>query len=224
MNRLSFLLAGILCLPSVGSAFVNLNFEGAVVVLNEPTFGFLDWGQAVPGWSHSSGNDTSVVYYQNVHIGVTQWFALADDNLSGTPVGDRSLEGRYSMLLHSGRLSDNLSPWVDAAIWQSGFIPSGTLSVTMQAEGSFSFFVNGNLIPMNTIGGNYFTGDISGYGGTTAEIKIAHSVTVGSYSSVLVDNINFSNLPAVPEPARAMLFLVGLLSLLSRHKPLAPFL
>jgi|GEM_PF-2433248 len=205
-----------LCLfSSKAWAFVNLNFESAVVVSNDPNFGFLDWSLAVPGWSHSSGSDTSIVYYQDIHLASTQWFLLADDTLSGT-IGDYSLQGRYSMMLHSGYASSSPSPWVDAAIWQTGLIPSGTQSFTLQAEGDFSVYVNGNLIPMNFMSGNVYTGNISNYAGTTSEIKIAHTVPAAQYSSVLVDNISFSTTPA-PEPSRMMLLLLGLVAVMNRR-------
>lgn len=212
----SLLLTWLLISASGAKAFVNLNLESALVVSNDPFFGFLDWAQAVPGWSHSSGSDTSAVYYRDIHVGTTQWFVLADDTLSGT-IGDRSLQGRYSMLLHSGYFSSSPSAWVDAAIWQSGLIPADTHSITLQGEGSFSVYVNGSQVAMNNLGGNLYGGDISSYAGTNSEIKIAHTVTAGQYSSALVDNISFSTAPA-PEPSKMMLLALGLMALITRRQ------
>src|SRR3954452_7314851 len=69
---------GSIFLPISAQSFVNLNFEAAQVVSHDPVFGFLDWNLAAPGWSHSSGSDTTIVYYGQEHLGGTQYYMLYD--------------------------------------------------------------------------------------------------------------------------------------------------
>ena len=68
--------------------FTNLDFEDATVVSNDPVFGFLDWNLAAPGWEHSSGSATEIIYYGNIHLGTDQVFFLRDQTstLFGPPL------------------------------------------------------------------------------------------------------------------------------------------
>lgn len=201
-----------LATPVAKAAFTNLNFESATIVSNDPISGFLDWNLAVPGWQHGAGSDTSIVYYQNVHVGTTQWYQLRDNTTLPGP-----LEGLFSLSMKSGYFSNSPSEWTSANIYQTGLIPAEALSVRILATGSLSFLVNGNTIPMSYLGGNEYTGDISAYAGTTAEIKIVNAAPAGNHSALTVDNISFSVTPA-PEPSRALLALIGSGAILARRR------
>lgn len=195
--------------PHDSAGFVNLNFENAVVVQNDPFFGFLDWSLAVPGWGHSTGSDTSIVYYGDTHFGVSQWYLLQDRDYSGpslNPLERQALADRYSLVLHSGYLNamDGSGGWVQAFISQTDVIPSGTQSIRLLADGAFSVTLNGTLIPMTSLGGGLYAGDVSGLAGSSAELRITHTGAAGSYSTVRLDNVAFSTLPA-PEPSRIIL-------------------
>jgi hypothetical protein len=103
---------GSMVFPAYSQTFRNLDFESALVVVNNPTYGALDWSLAVPGWSHSSGNDTSSVYYRSPHAGLSQYYLLVDSQSSPNAL----LAGRYSLAFASGRSSgsDLSSPWLQA--------------------------------------------------------------------------------------------------------------
>src|SRR5688500_12710758 len=102
-------------ISAVAQEFRNLDFEEAQVVLRDKTFGFLDWSLAAPGWGHSQGSDTSIVYYRFEHLGTSQVYLLVDSNSPAFAPG-RQLAGKYSMSFASGTSSSSgfPSPWVQA--------------------------------------------------------------------------------------------------------------
>jgi len=190
--------------------FVNLNFERATVQINNPTYGWLDWGLAAPGWSHSSGTSTSWIYYGSPHTGVDQIYLLRD---ATSPVGSPgALAGNYSLAFASGLTNgaDFNSPWVNAYISQTGLIPSATQSIQLLATGPFQVFVGGSLVPMQNLGGNVYAGNVSALAGTVEEVRIVNTAPIGyPQDFTVVDNITFSP-AAVPEPCHLSLCLLGL--------------
>ena len=110
MNRvtLSSILLASLNLVDPAEAFMNLDFENAVIVPQDPNFGFLDWGLAVPGWSHGGGLDSGFVYYGSIHIGITPWYLLRDAQ-HPVAVPGYSLEGNFSLEFSSG-FTDSQDP------------------------------------------------------------------------------------------------------------------
>jgi PEP-CTERM motif len=189
---------------TASQTFTNLNFERAQVVVNDPDFGFLDWNLAVPGWSPSSGNDTSSVYYRSPHLGISQYYLLVDSISFPSSL----LAGRYSLAFASGHLtSDPTSPWVQAYISQTGSIPNDARSIRLSATGIFDVFVGGVSIPMQALGGNAYAGDISAFAGTTSEFRIVNT-SWAVQDPVVADNIVFSSLSA-PEPSSMALLGAG---------------
>jgi hypothetical protein len=188
----SLLLGGV---PGVsGQGFVNLDFEQAIVVVNNPTYGWLDWSLAAPGWSHSSGSTTMIIYYGQEHIGTDQIYLLED---SASPVWapGTQLEGAYSLAFASGYdTGPGLPyPWVTAFISQTGSVPASVHSVQMLATGPFRVFLDGVEISMFSLGGNRYGGDISNFAGTTAELKIVNVAPVGQvHNYTVADAIMFS--------------------------------
>ena len=200
-----------LCLVVRASAqdFVNLDFESATVQVNHPIYGFLDWRLAVPGWSHSDGQDTQVVYYGETHLGITQCFLLVD---SLSPVwSPGAMEGEYSLFLMSGAYSYYGGGWANAFITQTGLIPADTRSVRLLATGIFRLYLNNNEIPMVSLGGSAYGGDVSAYAGAVAELKIlnaARPIPTEVSVPVFADAIQFSTI-AIPEPSSLALLGAG---------------
>jgi hypothetical protein len=211
VKSLLFTLAASVALAAGAQEFVNLNFESATVQTNDPTFGWLDWNLAAPGWNHSSGSATAFIYYGLGHIGIDQIYFLMDSNslswMSGT-----QLAGNYSLAFASGYHTIAGTPisWVTAFISQTGSIPASSRSLWMLATGPFQVFLGGTEISMDAQGGNLYAGDISGLAGiTTAELKIANAAPIGQvHDYAVVDDILFSPI-TVPEPSCVALWVFG---------------
>ena len=186
--------------------FTNLGFESARVVVNDPTFGFLDWNLAAPGWSHSSGSDLGIVYYRNEHLGLTGYYMLYD-SVSPAFAPGTQLAGRYSLGFSSGYANSGFgAPWQQNYLSQTGSVASDIQSFRLLARGSFDVLMGGAAIPMQSLGGDLYAGDISAFAGTTTEFRIVNTATT-IHTPVIVDNITFSPIP-VPEPS--MFALVGM--------------
>jgi hypothetical protein len=210
------LLAALWAQPAQAQSFQNLNFESATVSLNNPVFGFLDWSLAAPGWNHSAGDDTSTVYYRLTHAAPTQWYLLVDS----VSRPENLLAGRYSMSFVSGFNQANPSlpstAWVNAYVSQTGLVPANTRSINLLATGPIELYAGGNRVPLVSMGGNLFAGDISSFAGATTELKFLNSSrTLGE--AVVLDNIQFSTVALVPEPSMWMLLGAGSLYLLLRR-------
>jgi hypothetical protein len=201
---------------TMGQGFVNLDFEDATVVPTEPVYGWLDWNLAVPGWDHSAGGDTQHVFWGSAHLGLSQYYLLMD---STSPVyaPNHQLAGDYSLAFVSGiqNAGDPSSPWVNAYISQIGSIPLGTQSLRILATGPFQVFVGGVNIPMYSLGGNSYGGNISSFAGMVAEMKIINTATTIPMPTV-VDDISFST-TSVPEPASITLFVTSMAFLIYRR-------
>jgi len=209
-----------LSLIANSQSFVNLNFEAASTQASSLGYPFLEWSTAAPGWGHSSGSDTSYVYYQQSHVGFTQFYLLMNATSPVWAPGTQ-LAGNYSLMLKSGRqsLADINSPWVNAYISQTATIPAGSLSLRMLATGPFDVRVGGVGITMYSLGGNSYGGDISAFAGSLAELRILNTAGPSGGPMTVVDNISFSPV-AIPEPSTLAFAGLGALSLmLVRRKP-----
>jgi hypothetical protein len=207
LKSLSLLCGVFACLGTSANGFMNFNFEQAVVVSNNSSFGFLDWNLAVPGWSHSNGSDTSIVYHGSPHFGMTQYFLLIDSESPFYSSG-ALLAGNYSLAFASGYLYTPFEmgvnvPWVNAYISQTLTIPSGTQSLQLQATGPFAVSVGGVNAPLFSLGGNSYAADVSAFAGYLQEVKIINTATI-PHRHTIVDNIAFSTV-AAPEPQRVTL-------------------
>lgn len=195
--------------PAWGQAFTNLGFEDAVVVPANPVFGWLDWGLAVPGWGHSPGSDTGIVYHGHTHVGVTQWFRLVDASSVGGLPGS-PLQGQYSMQFASGHVSgDPASAWVPAYLSQTGLIPAEAMSLTFLASRAIEVTAGGASLAPLPLGGGSYAVDVSAYAGTVVELRFINT-TLQLHDPVTLDGLAFSTTP-VPEPATWLLFGLGAL-------------
>lgn len=197
--------------PAFGQAFTNLGFEAAVVVPADPMFGWLDWGLAVPGWGHSPGSDTGVVYHGLTHVGVTQWFRLVDASQTGGQTGGlpgSPLQGQYAMQFASGHVSgDPASPWVPAYLSQTGLVPAEAMSLTFLASRAIEVTAGGASLAPLSLGGQAYAVDVSAYAGTVVELRFINP-TLQLHDPVTLDGLAFSTTP-VPEPATWLLFGLG---------------
>ncbi|MGI9242505.1 MAG: PEP-CTERM sorting domain-containing protein [Verrucomicrobiales bacterium] len=187
--------------------FTNLNFEDATLEINDPTFGFLDWDLAAPGWEHSSGSSTGIIYYENIHLGADQAFLLRDRT---SPMDrQRALSGNYSLSFVGGfDANDPADPYIDAFIAQTGDVPGDARSVQMLARGPFDVFLAGTQIPMMDLGGGLYGGNIAGFAGGNSELRIVNTTGEDGNEFTIVDDIVFSPM-SVPEPNAPILLLLG---------------
>jgi hypothetical protein len=188
-------------------AFVNLDFESASIETNGqsgPAM-WLDWNLAAPGWNHSSGDSTAIVYYLTEHLGMSQYFLLMD-SVSPFYAPGTQLAGDYSLAFASGRLTDidPASPWVNAFISQTGTIPADAQAVRLLATGPFRVFVDDVEIGMAPLGGSAYEGNIAPFAGMPAELRIMNTATT-PHTPTVVDNIMF-----IPEPASAVVIAAGI--------------
>ncbi len=203
----------------LAQGFINTTFERPLFPQPPAPSGspqFLDWATWAPGWSHSSGSDTGVLYYEHPHFGISQWYLLVRNPGSLNYGGP--LAGSYSLAMHSGYLNnqDFNSPWTEAFISQTAVVPADTLSLRFLASQPISVQANGTPVPLIFLGGNQWAGDFSAYAGLSTELKIMNTTTPGNLGvpPTILDNITFSNTP-VPEPAGIALFLLGAGALLA---------
>ena len=196
MRRVSIGMTVLVACRLGAQTFINLGFEQAVIQPRDPTFGFLEWGLAVPGWSHSTGLDTETVYYGATHLGGSQYFLLVDRfSRLHSP-----LELSHSLAFASGfDTGDPAGRWVNAYISQTGLIPEFAQSLHFEATGNFGVGVNNNVMAIYSLGGNTYAVDVSAYAGTVAELTVLNTSGPLDFTPALVDAFTFSSTP-VPEP------------------------
>lgn len=206
-----------LCLPGYGrgQGFLNLDFERARVVSNDPDFGYLDWALAAPGWDHDQGGDAGIVYYGQEHLGLTGYHLLMDSTSPRYAPGTQ-LAGAYSMAFSSGHATFDGQGWTVAYLAQTGVVPADAQSIRLLATGSFAVFLDGAPIAMHSQGGNAYAGSIAGYAGAMAELRIANT-SLQIHDPVVVDNIRFSP-EAVPETSNRIGIPAGLALLLALRR------
>jgi hypothetical protein len=221
-SKASRILCGLIVgvsLCASGQQFVNANFESASTQPSSVGYPLLEWGTAAPGWSHSSGMDTSYVYYGHPHAGASQYYLLMDSTSPIYAPGTQ-LAGNYSLAFMSGRANafDFNSPWVNAYISQTRTVPTTSLSLRMLAVGPFEVRIGEVVVPMYSLGGNSYGGDISGFAGLLAEVKIINTAPPFGGAPTVVDNVFFSPV-AIPEPSSFALGLTAAALLrFRRHK------
>lgn len=198
----ALILSGAVASVAHGQAFTNLGFEEATSVPDPggPGIQLLDWSTAVPGWGHSMGADTSVVYYGGTHVGQTQWFLLVD----GATMPGGPLAGAYSLQFASGYSNFGSSTWVNAYVSQTGSVPTDAKSVTLLATGPLGITINGTDVPLVSLGGSAYGIDISPYAGLAVELKFINTSSE-FFKPVTLDSVAFSTSPVPELPVWLML-------------------
>jgi hypothetical protein len=197
--------------------FVNLDFEDANVSGYTPGSG-VPIADAFPGWSasYSSGSLTNMYSFVGYDLISLGGFAVSINDTNSFNLG--VIQGNYSAYLFgSGVGADATS----VTISQTGLVPNGTESLTLDAElrlGSTQFIVTLggqtiNMVPLQTYSTyTLYGGDISSFAGHTATLSITEPplppVDRTEPSLLIVDNICFSP-SAVPEPSYLPLVSIG---------------
>lgn len=194
-------------LTALGQNFSDLDFEG-IGASSIPSDGiWLGWSLAAPGWQHAEGGDSVFVYHHNPpQASIAQYYFLVDSSSTlWSP-----LAGNYSLALVSGHFNryDPNSPWVNASISEQGVIPSDAKSFHMLAAGDFTLSIDSSVIPMTSMGGDLYSGDISAFDGQFATVQIEND-SMQTQQPLIVDNLGFSPQP-VPEPSSVGLISLGL--------------
>ena len=231
-NRFPLLRCALACLslslavfvvPQSSSAgpFINLGFEQATVVVNDPIYGLLDWNLALPGWSPPSGQpDSSSVFYGIGHLGLSQYIMLTDgsaNQFGGTK--PQPLSGEYSLVIRG-----SLEPEYGAAsVLQTGDIPASAKAIELLVRGDQpEIYLGETQIPLAVVDVNgsiaRYAGNISAYAGTTSQLRISYPAGYplpddefgGNYQtfSGTIDNIQFTT-RIIPEPTALMLAALG---------------
>jgi hypothetical protein len=199
---------------SLGANFQNLNFEQAQIQSSNPPA--IDAAAALPHWT-SYLNGTAVTSIYNVPN-----YPLDDTSIALVPPGSlfpAPIEGNYSVQLYATAIT---LPH-EAAIAQTGFIPTGMRSIQLLVRRSIGrdpeITVNGTpigLVPESLVNGvTTFGGDITPFAGTTPELRIQAAAVPGSLMDINsfetlfeLDSISFST-AIVPEPSAAILVLMA---------------
>jgi hypothetical protein len=160
-----------------GQSFENLDFESANVS-GYPVDSINDVpvSSALPGWSayginNSSGtNALTQVGYDFISIG-SSGISVIDSNAPGFS----PLQGDYSAFLFGSRVGSVSNT---AMISQTGLVPSGTMSLRLDAYAfdNFEVTLGGqtiNMIPLQTFS-NYtlYGGDISSFAGDVETLSL----------------------------------------------------
>jgi hypothetical protein len=197
LNRLLWVILGVQLLAGVHEVrcqgtFRNLDFESATPPF-VPILAGVYSSNAIPGWTPYFGEETPpFVYYNSVSLGG------AAVSLHGPGSTIRPPQGLYAVLLQGSTVFQS-----SAAIAQVGVVP--------QDAQSLSFFLSHNWgldltfgsqpIPIVQIASrsNYVIvgADISAFAGQAGELRF----TVPPNNGNLIDNIQFSTEPLVPEPS-----------------------
>ncbi len=216
------LISGMSIMARGQGAFQNLDFESANVAGYPASSTDAPIGSALPGWSAYliTGGTTqglAQVGYDAISLGG-----------SGVTVVDGGaypilpLQGVYSAMLFGTDLNGSTT----AMISQTGLVPNGTMSLTMEVYAFYNFEVTLggqtiSMIPLQTVSnGSYsytlYGGNISAFAGDVETLSLIAPPT-GGPNGVEFDNIQFSP-SAVPEPSSFGLFGLGGLLLAWRYR------
>ena len=210
-------------ISSHGQSFINLDFESANVSGYSPGSINVPASSALPGWTvtfdqfGTSQTTITSAGYDKQFDGNER--VTVDDSNVGSAVAP--IQGLFSLALDSS--SDNL---VESSISQTGRIPTGTLSLLLDAEtGGTPFVVKFgnqtiNMLPVQTFTDyTLYAGDISSLAGLVEKLTITEPVPPGTFGQIgqggelVLDNIQFSPQP-VPEPGELSLQALGTLFLI----------
>jgi hypothetical protein len=218
--KIQILCAVAISLPALGQGtFRNLGFEEATVPDLPPgPFGELvATANGIPGWRAWTGTNDFGVMGHNVDI--LGYSSALPAILGPNQDPNQILQGRYTVLLHSG-VNSTLDQIVPSSISQVGTIPFGatTLRFRVFVYGAAPYSVTIDQVPLSLVpvfAGPKYTlveANITPLSGQTGELRFtAFPSANNNFNSVLVDDIVF-----VPEPSVFGLFALGALLLVWR--------
>jgi hypothetical protein len=214
------------------AAFTNLNFEQAVVVVNDPMFGHLDWSVALPGWIPPSGNpNTATVFYGHGHFGTGSLMMLVDGIPPQVQPGPTiaPLAGDYSLSVRGSYFADEGDAWIS----QTGDVPASARAIELIVSGDAPVIsLDGSMIPLAAVGqvggATRYAGNATSFAGINALLKINFPATTwtqetweeeafiasGGSNSGIIDDIQFTT-RIIPEPSACALSAVALAGLLA---------
>jgi hypothetical protein len=185
-----------------GQGFINLNFEQATIAPT-PVGGFafdVDPVAAFPGWTVAGAQ---TVCYNDVTLGNTMACLIGPDFPNG--LGITSLQGSYSAWLLTYQYPGQPTP----SLSQTALVPATAQSISFLAGspygGQFAFggqvTLGGVVIPVVSIGGGRFAGDIAAFAGQIETLTFS--------GNMYFDAIQFSA-SSVPEPSSFCLAVIGI--------------
>jgi hypothetical protein len=207
--RLLVNVGGAACLLVVrvnGAPFRNLDFEEANVSIIRPGDWYPDTtGSLIPGWTLSLGGDEQTWMLAGGAHNPGSPSAFLFDRMAGAT---QVLQGRFSLDLASGydRPSEPRQH-VDYSLRQVGDVPVAARSLRFQARFVSSapeVLINGMSLDLvrESQGGHWYAADVNGFSGQTVSLEFR---TVGleelGSMSFLLDAIEFSPNPVIPEPS-----------------------
>jgi hypothetical protein len=201
-------------LDAQGQAFLNLNFESA----NVSAYGIgpadIPVANGVPGWTaYIDGSSQPDVIYNDASLGGAAVELQSSNNPQAYPL----VQGKYFVILIGGYRNEGT-----VGIGQTGTVPLNARSLVFWGFDD-SMIITFNSQPLvftdigNTANGyGIFTADISSFAGQTGQLlftapdgnSLPNQLPPGDGGSGLIDNIQFSPLPA-PEPGTLALGALG---------------
>jgi hypothetical protein len=211
---------GWMLLSIKAAEFQNLDFEQATI---PPTpagqYGTLsaDPALAFPGWTMGSSGPGSPNYtlYNNLTLGSVAQVLVGPSFPNG--IGYTPLEGSYSALLQFGPHPTLGTP----ALIQTGLVPVDARSITCvmsQSQNDASVTLDGVVIPLFSIGGGRWTGDVTSFAGKETQLMFSTKSYAGQW--LYFDDVQFSSV-VVPEPSLTWLWGLGFIAwcLCGRRRP-----
>ncbi|HEY6167313.1 MAG TPA: hypothetical protein VI454_04690 [Verrucomicrobiae bacterium] len=189
-----------------GASFQNLGFELAdLAPVPSGEYGnFVPATNAIPKWEGYLGaSPATQVWHNNLALGSANISILGPYWPTAAII-----EGQYTVVLQSGV---GIGGYVGAAIAQTGFMPSNSLSIQLKVLGAnLDVTFAGTVIPLIQLGGgsNYvlYGGDVSAFAGQVGELRLTSVPTSERpFNNVSIDAIAFSPEP-IPEPQVYCLF------------------
>lgn len=213
MKTISVLFVLNISIPLLGlaGAFTNLDFER----VRQPVtiVGGTPASEAFSGWTALLGGvpQTHVLYNTiTVGAGSVDLFSTFPPRAGTENSGGQVISGRYTAGLQGGALGE-------AALAQTGTIPTGSQALLFNSDGAgMKVSLNGSLAPLVNLGRTGSPGLFSGhdiFGVDISELagkEVALQFSVSPpFGYVRLDDIGFSSVALVPEPATWALAAVG---------------
>ncbi|MGE3311644.1 MAG: hypothetical protein AB7O66_16885 [Limisphaerales bacterium] len=205
----------LLVLSTTAAPFRNLDFEEANVSVITPGDWYMDSTEnLIPGWTLSLGGLERpwMLVGGTSNPGVPT--AVLMDRMAGA---SQFIQGRYSIYLATGydRPSEPRQ-YVHYSLTQTGDLPVSAQSLRFQERYGFEIFdvqINGLSLDVvrESPSGAWYAVDVSAFSGQTIslEFRTAGGENFGS-TSFLLDTIEFSPTPVIPEPSAIGMVACGL--------------